>query len=481
MGITKGSVISSLVWKFMERIGAQTVQFLVQIILARLLLPEDFGIIVIVIIFINIASVFVQQGFSTALIQKTDTDNTDYSTVFYINLVVASSMYICLYIAAPYIAEVFRQDLLTQVLRVVSITLLLGAVISIQTSYLIKRMEFKKQFISTLLATVISGIVSVVMAYKGFGVWALVTQQMLSQVIIIFVLSFVVKWRPALIFSKSRAISLFSYGWKLLISSLIDVLYNNSRSIIIGKMYDASTLAYYNRGEQFPSLLVTNINGSIQSVIFPTLVAYKEDIQKVKSIVRRAVTLSSFFVFPIMTGLAATAEPIIKILLGNNWLLAVPFIRIACSYFIFWPIHTANLQAINAIGRSDIFLKLEILKKSLGIIVLICTIPFGIYAIALGLVLISLISIFINAWPSRKLFNYKYSEQFKDLFPSFIAAILMGGIVYSLNFFESDIFLILVSQIFVGIVMYILLAMIFRDPSYFYLKSIIYKKIKRDK
>lgn len=479
MQITRVNVISSLMWKFTERIGAQLVQFIVQILLARLLLPEEFGIVVIVIIFINIASILVQQGFSMALVQKSDPDNIDYSTVFYINLCVASIMYLLLYVTAPYIAVFFKQDAVTTVLRIVSITLFLGAIISIQTSYLVKRMEFKKQFLSTFVATIISGAISVVMAYKGFGVWALVTQQILSQVIIVIVLSVIVKWRPTLVFSISRAITLFSYGWKLLLSSLIDALYNNSRSIIIGRMYDANMLAYYNRGEQFPSLLVTNINGSIQSVIFPTLVAYKEDIQKVKSIVRRAVTLSSFFVFPIMTGLAATAEPIVRIILGDKWLDSVIFIQIACAYFIFWPIHTANLQAINAIGRSDIFLKLEIVKKTLGIIILICTIPFGIYAIALGLVLASFISIVINASPSKKLLNYGYFEQIKDLLPSFISAIFMGIIVYAINVIQIDIIMLLILQLIVAFGSYVLFVILLKDNSYVYFKSIILKKISK--
>lgn len=481
MKITRGNVISSLLWKFTERIGAQIVQFIVQIILARLLLPEDFGVIVIAVIFINIASIFVQQGFSTALIQKTDPDDIDYSTVFYINLIVASIMYTTLYIVAPYIAIFFNQEILIPLLRIVSITLFLGAVISIQTSYLIKRMEFKKQFISTLFATLISGGISVAMAYMGYGVWALVTQQLLSQMVTIFIFSFFVNWRPKLVFSKSRAINLFSYGWKLLVSSLIDGLYNNSRLIIIGRMYDASTLAYYNRGDQLPSLLVTNINGSIQSVIFPTLVAYKEDITKVKSIVRRAITLSSFFVFPLMAGLAATAEPVIKILLTDNWLAAVPFVQIACAYFIFWPVHTANLQAINAIGRSDIFLKLEIWKKSLGIIVILCTVPFGVYAIAFGMVFIGIISTFINAWPNRKLLNYSFNEQFKDLFPTLVAAMLMGFAVYLCDFINMNLLLKLIMQILIGVLIYSLLAIVFKNISYLYLKSIFIEKIGKNR
>lgn len=472
--ITKNTIIKSLLWKFSERIGVQALQFIIQIILARLLLPKDFGLIVLVIIFITIANVLVQNSFNTALIQNKDTDKIDYSTVFFINLIIATVVYGLLFILSPILAVFFDNPLLENILKILSLTVFFGAMSSVQVAILTKNMQFRKQFMSSLVSIVISGIIGVWMAFEGYGVWALVAQQLLSQIIIVIVLFFIVDWRPQFIFSFQRAKILFSFGWKMLVSSLIDVIYTNSRSLVIGKMYTPDMLAYYNRGEQLPSLIVNNINGSIQSVIFPALSAYQDDKEKVKSIVRRAVTLSSFAVFPMMAGLAASAESVVELLLTDKWLEAVPFVQIACLYFAFWPVHTANLQAISALGRSDIFLKLEIIKKVIGIIILLFTIPLGVYAIMFGTVIGSIFSLFINAAPNKKLLNYSYLEQFKDILPNLIVSILMLCIISGVNYIDLSNFLTLSLQILIGVVSYIILAWIFRNESFLY----IYKSVK---
>lgn len=474
--ITKGDVVKSLLWKFSERIGVQLFQFFIQIILARLLLPKDFGLIVLVVIFITIANVFVQNGFNSALIQKKQTDYIDYSTVFFVNIFVAILIYIILFLISPMLALFFEMPLLEDTLKILSLTVFLGAVSSVQNAILTKQMQFRKQFMSSLVSIVISGIIGVWMAFEGYGVWALVAQQLLSQTIIVIVLFFIVDWRPQFIFSLQRAKVLFSFGWKMLVSSLIDVIYTNSRSLVIGKMYTPDMLAYYNRGEQLPSLIVNNINGSIQSVIFPALSAYQDDKEKVKSIVRRAVTLSSFAVFPMMAGLAASAESVVELLLTDKWLEAVPFVQIACLYFAFWPVHTANLQAISALGRSDIFLKLEIIKKAVGISILLFTIQHGIYAIVFGLVVGNIVSLFINMTPNKKLLGYTYLDQFKDILPTLFISILMFVMVFALNGLQVSVIIKLALQLISGVVIYIVLAKIFHIKSLVYLEDIIRKK-----
>lgn len=476
--ITKNTIIKSLLWKFSERIGVQALQFIIQIILARLLLPKDFGLIVLVIIFITIANVLVQNSFNTALIQNKETDKIDYSTVFFINLIIATVVYGLLFILSPTLAVFFDNLLLENVLKILSLTVFFGAMSSVQVAILTKNMQFRKQFMSSLVSIVISGIIGVWMAFEGYGVWALVAQQLLSQIIIVIVLFFIVDWRPQFIFSLQRAKVLFSFGWKMLASSLIDVIYTNSRSLVIGKMYTPDMLAYYNRGEQLPSLIVNNINGSIQSVIFPALSAYQDDKEKVKGIVRRAVTLSSFVVFPMMAGLAASAESVIELLLTDKWSEAVPFVQIACLYFAFWPVHTANLQAISALGRSDIFLKLEIIKKIIGIIILFFTIPLGIYAIMFGTVIGSVFSLFINAAPNKKLLNYSYLEQCQDVISNLFISFVMFLVIFSFNFLDCSLVIKLLLQSVIGIFIYILLAFLFRNESLKYIHMSLKHKVK---
>lgn len=470
--VSQKTIIVSLLWKFAERMGVQVIQFIVQIILARLLLPEEFGLIVIVLVFLNIANVFVQNGFNTALVQKKDTDTIDYSSIFYLNLIVAALMYIILFVAAPWIAQFFNDNLLINVIKVLALTLFLGAILSVQNAILTKNMQFKKQFISVFIASLISGIISIFLAYFGFGVWTLVIQQLMSQAMMIVILFLIMKWRPELVFSMQRIKVLFSFGWKLLLSSLIDTIYSNSRNLIVGKMYTADVLAYYNRGEQLPGLIVTNVSGTIQSVIFPALVSYQDDKIMMKKMVRRAITLSCFVIFPLMVGLAATAESVVILLLTEKWLEAVPFIQIACIYFCFWPIHVANLQAINAMGRSDVFLKLEIIKKIVGIVILIATIPFGVYVIAWGMVISNIIGMFINAFPNRKLLNYSYLEQVKDIMPAALISVVMGGSILFFNFIEASPFLKLSIQVVIGVLVYGILAKMFKLESLKFILSL---------
>ncbi|MDM0469388.1 lipopolysaccharide biosynthesis protein [Clostridium perfringens] len=477
----KEKVIKSLVWKLLERSGVQGIQFFLQIILARILTPNDYGIIAIISTFIVIANVFVQSGFNTALIQNKDVCDEDFSSVLYLSMFVAACVYFILFFTAPLISRFYNVSELTKVIRILSLTLFLGAYNSIQNAIVARNMQFKKLFFSSSVAILISGCVGVILAYLQFEVWALVAQQLLNQIIIILILAFTLSWKPKLKFSYKRVRILFKYGWKLLLSSLIDTLYMNIRSLIVGKIYHPAVLGFYNRGDQFPKLIVSNINGSIQSVMLPALSNEQENKEKVKNMVRRAIVTSSFIVFPMMIGLAVVAEPVVKILLTDKWLPCVPFIQIFCISYALWPIHTANLQAINALGHSEIYLQLELVKKVVGTIILIVSLFFGVYAIAIGTLISGIISTFINSYPNKKLLNYSYVEQIKDILPPLAIAIIMGGITYLVKFLGVNTLITLIIQILVGGISYIVLANIFKLECYIYLLETLKTMINRKK
>jgi len=469
----KSQVISSLFWKLMERGGTQGIQFIVQIILARLLLPEDYGLIALVLIFTTIANVFVQSGLNTAIIQKKDADELDFSSVFYLSLFIACLAYVVLFITAPLMSGFYEEPQLVPVFRVLSVSLFFGALNSIQNAVVARNMQFKKLFFSSTGAILVSGTVGIYMAYTGFGVWALVGHELTKQLLISVILWFTVNWRPRLLFSFDRVRGLFSFGWKLLASSLINTVYMDLRSLIIGKMYNAEMLGFYNRGKQFPSLVATNIDGSIQAVMLPAYSAQQDNRKRVKDMVRRSIVTSSFILFPIMIGLAVVAEPVVRLLLTDKWLPCVPFLQIYCGVYALQPIHTANLQAINALGRSDIFLKLEIIKKCYGLAILSITVFYGVYAIALGGIVSGLISTVVNAYPNKKLLNYSYVEQWKDIMPSLLLSLVMGAVVYSLKWLGLSPLITLIIQVFAGVILYVGLAWIFKLDCFRYLLSTV--------
>ncbi len=469
----KTSVLSSLFWKFLERGGVTGVQFVVQIILARLLLPADYGIIALIIVFIAISQTFVQSGFGTALIQKKKVTDVDYSSVFYLSLGVALIFYCILFLGAPFIAAFYNQPLIPPVLRILGLTLFFGAVNTIQNAVIARNFLFRKLFVSSLGAVFTSGVVGIAMAYTGYGVWALVGQQMTSIVALCGIMWFTVRWRPKLIFSLVRVKELFSFGWKLLVSGLIETIYRNLSFLIIGKIYPASMLGYYTKGKEFPNALVSNIDSSIQAVMFPAYAKNQDNRPLVKQIMRRALVTSAFLVFPAMAGLAAIAEPLVELLLTKKWLIAVPFLQIFCAVYALWPIHTVNLQAINALGRSDVFLRLEIVKKVIGVSVLAVTVPIGIYAIALGSVVAGVIGTFINTYPNKVLLNYSFVEQWRDLMPSLILSLIMCGVTYSVLFLKLPALATIALQIVVGVVVYLGLAWVLGLESLVYVMNTV--------
>lgn len=477
--ITAKSTTSNFLWRFMERCGAQGVTFIVSIVLARLLDPKVYGTVALVTVFTAILQVFVDSGFGNALVQKKNADNIDFSTVFFFNITVCTALYLIMFFCAPFIASFYKMPELTPVVRVMSLTLIISGVKNIQQSYVSKNLLFKKFFFATLGGTIGAAFIGIGMAYAGFGVWAIVAQNLFNQLVDTIILWVTVKWRPQLVFSFKRLKGLFSYGWKLLVSSLLDTGYNNLRQLIIGKLYTAKDLSFFNKGQSFPNMIVTNINSSIDSVLLPTMSAEQDDKSRVRAMTRRAIKTSTYIMMPLMMGLAVCAEPLVSLILTDKWLPCVPFLRIFCFTYAFYPIHTANLNAIKAMGRSDMFLKLEIAKKAFGLVVLVSTMWFGVIWMAYSLLLTSLFSQIINSFPNKKLLEYGYIQQLKDMLPQIALSCAMGFCVYLLNYVGLPVIVTLILQVAVGAVLYITLSKVFKIESFEYVINMLKKYVKK--
>ena len=459
-----GKVVSSLLYKFFERSGVQGIGFVISIIVARLVAPSDYGVLAIMNVFIALSAVFVQSGFNTSLVQNADVTEEDYSSVFYASMAVAVALYACLYFIAPVIARYYDADSFTAPFRVVTLMLIPGAINSIQVAKITRELQFKKLLISSLGGTLLSGVGGIYMAYRGYGIWALVVQQLTNITGTCIIMLFTVDWRPKAIFSLGRVKVLFAYGWKLLMAGLLDTLYQNLQNFIIGKKYSTGMLGYYNRGQQFPQTIISNINTTIQSVMLPVMSAEQKNEESLKAITRKSMIMGAFLVFPMMAGLAAVAKPLVILLLTEKWLPCVPFLQVMCITYAFWPIYGANLSAINAKGRSDIYLKLEIIKKVYGVAVLAFTVLYydNALAIAIGTAAIAPIGVIVNALPGKKIIGYSLMEQLKDISPALLLSLLMFGAVQALGMLPLGVLPMLCMQVAAGIALYAGGAWIFR-------------------
>lgn len=472
------SLLSSLSWKFAERIASQAVSFVVSIVLARILAPSDYGAIAMVMIFVTLANVIVEGGFSSALIQKKNADKLDFSTVFYFSLVFSIVLYAILYVAAPSISRFYGDgyEVLTPVLRVIGIQVVIYAVNSVQQAYVSKKMMFQKFFWSTLVGTIVSAILGLVMAYRGCGIWSLVGQQLSMTVTNVLVLYIVTKKLPGLMFSFERLKSLFNYGAKILGASLLVSLFLDLRSLIIGKLYSAKDLAFFDRGRQFPNLIVVNVNSSVGAVLFPKMSEEQDDTKRIKETCRMSIRFSSFVMMPLMMGLAACGEPLIRLLLTDKWIDCVPFLQLFCIIYMFYPIHTANMQAIKALGHSGTFLKLELLKKIIEIICLVLVMKISVIAIAVNMAVLTTLFTFINAFPNIKYLNYSFIEQMKDIAPPIAMSTIMAVSVYCLGQMLSfpDYFDLLI-QIVVGISIYVTLSILTKNAEMKFILKLLFK------
>ena len=473
------STLKNLGWKFMERMSAQLVQLVVSIVLARILSPSDYGTVAMVTIFVMLANVLIEGGFSSELIQKKDADDIDFSTVFYFSVVFSFVLYAILYFAAPRISDFYGGEykILTPVLRVLGIQVVIFAVNSVQQAYVQRQMMFKNFFWATLVGTIVSAIVGLFMAYSGFGIWSIVAQQLTASIINTLTLYIVTRKLPIWAFSFSRLRSLFDYGVKLLGASLLVTGYQEIRALIIGKLYTAQDLAFFDRGKQFPSLIVTNINSSIGAVLFPKMAKEHDSIEQIKRTPRMSIRFSSYIMSPIMFGLAAVSEPFIRIVLTEKWVGCVPLMQWFCLVFLFMPIHTANMQALKAIGRSDTFLKLELIKKTIELLSLFAVVWISVDAIVINMAILTTLFTAVNAFPNRKLLNYSYKEQVRDIFPSIIMSMVMFLLILIFNRFVvlTDLMTIIV-DIFIGSALYIGLSIMTKNKEYIHITNILLKR-----
>lgn len=476
----KKGLVNNLAWKFAERIAAQLVTLIVSIVLARLLAPSHYGTVAIVTVFITLANIFVSDGFGSALIQKKQVDALDYSSVLYFNVAFSIVLYLILFFTAPLIAAFYGEgyEILTPVFRVLGLRLILAALNSVQQAYVAKNMIFKKFFLSTLLGTILSGVVGIAMAYLGFGIWALVAQYLLSSAVTTVVLMFSLGNIYVWAFSFSRLKDLFSFGWKILCTSLLITGYQELRALIIGKLYSSESLAYYDKGKQFPNLIVGNINTSIGAVLFPTLSGKQDDLAALKGMTRKSIRFSSYIMCPVMLGMAAVAEPFVRLVLTEKWLPCVPLLQLFCIFYLFQPIHTANTQAIKATGRSGLCLKLELFRDAIQLIVLIIVMWISVEAIVISMAVLSALFIFVNAYPNTKILGYSYMEQMRDLLPSILMSGIMFAAVYAVGLLPLHDAILLPMQIMIGGCIYILLSIITKNKEFDYIKNMIFSKIR---
>lgn len=467
-------VIGGLAWTYAERITAQLVSLIVTVILARMVLPEEYGIISIVTIFIGIADTFVVGGLGNALIQKKNADQLDFSSVFYFNIAFSIIIYTIIFVLAKPISGFYEMGVLESVLRIMALRIPIAGINSVQQAYVSKKMEFKKFFFATLGGTIFSAVVGIVLAYQGYGVWALVAQYLTNSLIDTVILWVTVRWRPGKMFSFKRMKGLLSYGWKVLATSLMITLYGDVQDLIIGKRFSSKDLAYSNKGRQFPSLISTNVNTSISKVLFPAIAESQDDLERVKQMTRRAISVGAYILSPILIGFAAIADTFVEIVLTSKWMPCVPYLRIMCLVYLLQPIQTASLQAMKALGRSDLYLKLEIIKKVFGIIILLITVFafHSVLAIIIGSLGAEIISTVVNIPANKKIFGYQYREQLEDIRASFFMSFIMGCMVAGMGTVKLDAGIALILQLLIGSGGYILMSVISKNKNYFYVLNI---------
>lgn len=472
----RSKTVKGVVWSSIERFSTQGVQFLIMIIMARLLTPKDYGLIGMLAIFLAVAQSLIDSGFSQALIRKQDRTDVDNSTVFYFNIVVSSALYLILFIAAPFVADFYNQPELTSVMRVVCLGVILNSLAVVQRALLTVRIDFKTQAKASLSAAVISGCIGIVLAYCGFGVWSLVVQQLLNLSVNTLLLWIFSKWRPIAVFSWKSFHELFAFGSKLLASGLLDTLYRNIYPIVIGKLFSASSLGHYTRAHQFSEFPSSNVTGIIQRVTYPILCGIQDETERLEAVYRKFLKLSAFIIFPLMIGLSAVARPFIDIVLGTQWGFCGQLLQIICFAMMWYPIHAINLNLLQVKGRSDLFLRLEIIKKILGITVLCITAPFGLVVMCYGQIFNSIVALVINTYYTGKLINVGFIRQMKDLLPTILLSLIMFWAILLVDgFIETNIYRLIIG-VLVGIIVYASGSYIFKFKELQTLFSLIRRK-----
>jgi len=477
MGL-KGKTVNGIIWSFIDTFAGQGIQFIVGIVLARILSPREFGLIGMITIFIAISQSFIDSGFSTALIRKKDCTQHDYSTVFYFNLSIGIIMFFILFFGANAISSLFNEPELKKIIQVLGIVLIINSLTIIQRTILIKNIDFKLQARISVLASIGSGLIGILLALKNFGVWSLVGQQISRQALNSFFLWLWNKWRPLLIFSIKSFKELFGFGSKILISGLINTTFQNVYYLIIGKYFSAIELGYYTWAEQFKNLPSRNLTAIIGRVSFPVLSSFQDDNNQLRANYKKLISVVMFITFILMMGMAAIAKPLVLVLIGEQWIPSIIYLQMLCFVGMLYPLHALNLNILNVKGRSDLFLKLEIIKKVLAVPIIIIGIFLGIKIMIVGIMVNSLIAYYMNSYWSGKLINYSVKEQLKDIVPSFLIALTVSVIVYLFNYFlPFNNLLKLVLGISLGAIVTFTISETLKFDSYLYLKEIVKLKI----
>lgn len=436
----KSKTISSLFWKMFEKGGRAVVELVVQIVMARILAPDEFGALAIMLVFVNVGNVIVQSGLNTSLVQAEEIDEVDLSSVFWLSFGASAVLFVAVFVVAPAVAAFYAMPCIVWPLRALGLLLLVTAFNSVQVAIVQRRLQLRKVFNATIVAVLVSGIAGIWAALAGSGLWALVLQQLVYQVVNCFVLGLQVKWFPRPVFDGAKARRHFGYGWKLLASGLLDQGYQSLSDLIIGKQFSASSLGLVSQGKKYPQAVGSMLDGAIQPVMLSAVSRVQSDVAQVKRLVRRALKTSTFLIVPSMTLFAVAAEPIVGLLLGEKWLPCVPFLQMYCFIYALLPIHTTNLQALNGMGRSDLFLKLELIKKAYGIcfILLAAFVLRDVYLMVAMYMVAGTISTFVNAYPNKRVIGYSYGEQLRDIAPAFALSAVAGGLALLCGSFVSN-------------------------------------------
>ena len=478
MDSSKQKVAGGLFWSYGERIMAQLVSLIVSIVLARLLDPENYGVISIVMIFITLCDAIVTGGFGNSIVQKKDADELDVNTMLICSVATSFFLYVILFLAAPFIADFYQMEIIRPILRVLGLRLLISGVNSIQRAWIQKRMLFKRFFISTSFGTIISAVVGISMAYMGAGAWALVGQYLTNSFIDTVVLFITNDWRPKLQFSFDRAKQMLSYGWKVLLTTVVYTVEGDLRSLIVGKQFGSADLAYYDQGKKFPNLLVSNINTSISNVMFPVLSKNQDNRERMKAICRRSIKTSTYLLAPLLLGLIAVSNEFVRVILSDKWLPCVPFLQILTLVYLVRPLTTTDQQAIMSTGRSDLTLRIMIAVNVTDVILLLIEVfaMKSVIMIAVGALLTEVVSMALFMKYVKKCIGYTYLEQLSDIAPSLLLAISMGVIVYLVGKINVNVIIVLFLQVVVGAGYYLAMSCILHFEPFIYLVKMLKEK-----
>lgn len=473
----KNKTVKGTLWSSIERFSVQGIQFVVMIIMARLLTPQDYGLVGMITIFIAISQSLIDSGFSQALIRKQDRSEIDNSTVFYFNIAVGIILYIILWFSAPLIARFYNEPPLTAITRAIGVSVIFNSLVVVQRALLTVKLDFKTQAKATFVGAVVSGAAGITMAYTGFGVWAIVTQQVANLAIVTILLWTLSHWKPIRAYSWKSFRELFGFGSKLLASGLLDTFYRNMYLIVIGKVFKASDLGYYTRAHQFSDFASSNVTGILQRVTYPVLCSIQNDDARLADVYRRLLKTCAFIVFPLLMGIAAVAKPMIITFLTEKWLFSAVLLQIICFQGMWYPVHSINLNLLQVKGRSDLFLRLEIIKKCIAVVILCITLPMGLVVMCIGAAINSIIALIINTHYTGKLINLGFLAQMRDLLPTLILSISTGIVVYlTVTFIPMHPGLALAVGVIEGVAIYISVAKLLRFKEFSELMSILRRR-----